>query len=245
VSINSALPGFAEQTGLLQDRLMALAGMPDDSAQVATELIVVAQLAANLIAPADHASVTSRFERAYATVAASSDVAVAVDKAQYADNAGPCLEALEANYPAAVPDIAATLTWPGYRSMAASFGLQSSLSIPLFAGSGRTIAALNLYSHHLDTMTTLTTAVWAAYDPETSAAYDHDALDPGGRELTAGLISALALRNLLQRAIGLIKSSTGGSARDAYLTLRTQAAEEGTTLPDVAASVIEQSQSKN
>jgi hypothetical protein len=49
--------GYGEQTGLLQDRLMILAGTPDDSSRVATELIVVAQLAATLIAPVDYATV--------------------------------------------------------------------------------------------------------------------------------------------------------------------------------------------
>jgi hypothetical protein len=228
-----------DQAGLLSGRLVALASTPDDNSQVSTDLIIVAQVAANVIAPVDHASVTVRFEDAYATVAASSDVAVALDRAQYADRAGPCLEALEADYPAAVPDIAATLTWPGFRDAAAGCGLQSSLSIPLFAGSGRTIASLNLYSHGLGTMATLTSAVWAAYDPEASGEFDHAALDPGGRELTAGLFSALALRNMIQRAVTLIMVTTERSVDYAYMSLRTRAAEAGISLIDAATRVIE------
>lgn len=229
-----------DQTGLLQGRLVALAATPDDNSQVGTELIIVTEVAAKVIAPVDHASVTVRFQDAYATVAASSDVAVALDRAQYADQAGPCLEALDADYPAAVPDIAATLTWPGFRDAAAGFGLRSSLSIPLFAGSGRTIASLNLYSHELGTMATLTSAVWAVYYPEASEEFDHAALDPGGRELTAGLFSALALRNLIQRAITLIMVATERSAEYAYMSLRTQAAEAGISLIDAATRMIEE-----
>jgi hypothetical protein len=229
-----------DQAGLLQGRLVALAATPDDNSQVGTDLIIVAQVAPKVIAPVDHASVTVRFEDAYATVAASSDVAVALDRAQYADQAGPCLEALDADYPAAVPDIAATLTWPGFRDAAAGFGLQSSLSIPLFAGSGRTIASLNLYSHELGTMATLTKAVWAAYDPEASEEFDHAALDAGGRELTAGLFSAVALRNLIQRAVTLIMVATGRSADYAYMSLRTKAAEAGISLIDAATRIIEE-----
>jgi hypothetical protein len=228
-----------DQAGLLPGRLVALAATPDDSSQVGTELIIVAQVAARVIAPVDHASVTVRFEDTYATMAASSDVAVALDRAQYADLAGPCLEALEADYPAAVPDIAATLTWPGFRDAAAGFGLQSSLSIPLFAGSGRTIASLNLYSHEIGTMATLTSAVWAAYDPEVSEGFDHAALDPGGRELIAGLFSAVALRNLIQRAVALIMVTTERSFDYAYLSLCTRAVEAGVSLIDAATQIIE------
>src|SRR5690242_16639743 len=112
----------------LHERLVTLAGTPDDDSRIAADLIVVAQLAASRIGAVTYASVTSRYEGAYATVAASDDVAVAVDQAQYADDAGPCLEALDAGYPAAVPDVAATMTWPRFREAAAGFGLHSSLS---------------------------------------------------------------------------------------------------------------------
>jgi hypothetical protein len=232
-------PARVQTTGLLQDRLLALAGTPDDSFRVGTDLIVVAQLAANLITAVDCASVTSRHEGGYATVAASSDVAVAVDRAQYDDKAGPCLEALEASYPAAVPDIAATITWPAFRDTAARLGMTTSLSIPLFAGSGTTIAALNLYSRRTGTLSTLTTAVWAAYEPDAGDRWDHDALEAGGRELIEGLIGAVALRTRIRRAVAVL--SAGAMTADrGYLVLCNRAAEAGTSLTDTAAEIIEQ-----
>ncbi len=230
-----------QPTGLLQERLLALAGTPDDSFRIGTDLVVIAQLAAKLIAPVECASVTSRDEGGYATVAASSDLAAAVDQAQYDDKAGPCLEALEAHYPAAVPDIAATMTWPGFRDTATRSGLETSLSIPLFAGSGTTVAALNLYSRRSGTLSTLTTAVWAAYDPDSTDRWDHDALEAGGRELTAGLIGAVALRTMIQRAITVL-SADGTGPDHGYQVLCDRAAETGASLTDTAAQVIEQHQ---
>jgi hypothetical protein len=232
----------AQQIGLLQQQLIGLAGTPDDSAQVAGDLVVITQLAADRIAAVDYASVTSRYEGAYATVAASSDLASAIDEAQYRDDAGPCLEALEAGYPAAVPEIATTMTWPGFRDVAVKFGLRASLSVPLFAGSGRTVASLNLYSRHPSAITPLGAAVWAAYDPDWSEPWNHDDLEPGGRELVGGLIGALALRNMIQQAIGVLMSTTARTADLAYLALRTQAADSDTSLIDTAAHVIEQQQ---
>jgi hypothetical protein len=66
----------------------------------------------------------------------SSALAVAVDEAQYAEQAGPCLEPLHTGVPAPVPDIAATMVWPGFRDQAVKIGLRASVSIPLYAGSG-------------------------------------------------------------------------------------------------------------
>jgi hypothetical protein len=229
-----------EQVGLLQQQLIGLAGTPDDNAQVGADLVVITQLAVERIAEVEYASVTSRYEGAYATVATSSDLAVAVDEAQYHDAAGPCLEALESGIPTPVPEIAATMAWPGFREVAGGLGLQASLSVPLFAGSGRTLAALNLYSRHSYALAPLSAAVWTAYDQDPSRLVNHGDLDPGSRELVGGLIGALALRNMIQQAIGIVMSDTAQPADGGYLTLRMRAAESGASLIDTAARIIEQ-----
>jgi hypothetical protein len=45
-----------------------------------------------------------------------------------------------------VPDIATTVAAAGFRAAALRLGLQATLSVPLFAGRGVDVAALNLYS---------------------------------------------------------------------------------------------------
>lgn len=237
------VPQDSPQSGLLQNRLMRLAGTPDDSSRISTDLMDVAQLAARLVMPVEYASVTSRYDGAYRTVAASSDIAALVDQAQYDDKAGPCLEALEADYPAAVPDIAATMTWPSFRDTATQLGLKTSLSVPLFAGSGATIASLNLYGCDPGPMRTLTSAVWAAYDPDVAGPWSRESLDPGGRELAAGLIGALGLRNMIQHAVDVLRSTGWASGDHAYRALCDRAAEAGIPLTEIAAQVIEEHQS--
>lgn len=228
-----------QQTGLLQDRLIGLAGTPDDSSEIGTDLVELAQLAVDRVAAIDHASVTTRLQGAYATVAASDGLAVVVDEAQYRDDTGPCLAALSDGRPAAVPEIGAMMAWPGFRETAVKLGLKASLSIPLFAGSGRTVAVLNLYGRDRSAMKVLTEAVLAAYHPDAADSWHHDDLDPGGRELIGGLIGALALRNMIRQAIGVIMSATGQTPDFGYLTLRRQAAASADSLADTAAYVIE------
>ena len=219
--------------------LTAMAGTPDDSSWIASQLVALAQLAADLVAPVSCASVTAYREDAWSTVAASSDVAAAVDEAQYAEQAGPCLDALDGGSPVAVPEITTALAWPGFRAAAVPLGLRASLSIPLFAGRGTAIAVLNLYGHDPDTMVPLTAALWDAYDPHGSTIdREHPLLDCGGAGLVAGLVGAFAVRALIQQAIGVVIADTQRTVDAGYLILRLRAAETGLTLPATATAVI-------
>ena len=126
--------------GALASAIIALAGTPDNASRIDTQLAVIAQLAADALDPVDYASVTAVRDTRHTTVAATSDLARAVDRAQYTDDSGPCLQALTGGTPVRVDHIDATMTWPGFRAAAAELGLDASLSVPLFAGSGVTIA---------------------------------------------------------------------------------------------------------
>src|SRR4051794_18485805 len=97
---------------------MALAGTPDDASWINSQLVAIAQLSAELISPVAYASITAYRDDAVTTVAASSEIAIAVDQAQYDHQAGPCLDALDTASPVAVPDVAATMRWPGFRDVA-------------------------------------------------------------------------------------------------------------------------------
>jgi hypothetical protein len=134
-----------QRHGPLAEALIALAERPDHASGVAERLAVIATLAADRISAADYASVTTLQGREYTTVAASSEIALAVDEAQYADRAGPCLQALDSGKPVGVPDIAATMDWPGFHEVAPALGLRASISVPLHNGRGTPIAVLNLY----------------------------------------------------------------------------------------------------
>ncbi|HEX8631472.1 MAG TPA: GAF and ANTAR domain-containing protein [Catenuloplanes sp.] len=224
------------------ERLVALAATPDDASDIDARLVTIAQLAADLVTPVSYASVTAERAGAFTTVAASSDLALAVDEAQYSENRGPCLDALQDGAPVAVDNIAATMRWPNFRDTAFRVGLRTSLSIPLFAGSGAPVAVLNLYGHDPDTMAPLTLRVWAVYDRDPTADDDHsprlDTLDPSSRELITGLSEAFAVRGTIQQAIGLIMAQHQCTAAAAYLTLRVRASETGTPLADIAATVL-------
>jgi hypothetical protein len=223
--------------GPLATALITLAGTPDYRPSVDGLLVTIARLTAERVAAARFASVTALRGKAYTTVALSDDLAKVIDEVQYADTAGPCLDALDNGVPIGVPDIDKTLQWPGFHQVAPSLGLQASVSVPLYAGRGQAIAALNIYSYDRVAMAPMITAICAVHgDPDGEASLS--GLDIGGRELLAGYTEALDIRATVRLALELIKTRNHCSADDAYTSLCIQAGAAGTDLAEAATAVV-------
>jgi hypothetical protein len=235
---SSSPPAGRRSSGPLRGCLIALAGTPDDQPTITDDLTLIARLAADQIAAVSYASVTCHAKDGFSTVAASSELAVAVDRAQYSADAGPCLSALTGGEPVPVPDIGATMNWPGFRDIAGELGLQGSLSVPLFAGRGTPLAALNLYAHDATHLRHLSAAVVSVFDAATSERAGSDGLDAGSHDLVAGLAEAFAVRAVIQQAIGVVMAMTGHSVETAYATVRLRAVESGVALNEAAARVV-------
>jgi len=243
VATPSTSPPRPDQPGReLRDELIELAGTPDDYSSVPALLRSITQFAADLLPPVTYASVTALDKDSYTTVAMSSEAALAVDEAQYAENAGPCLDALRTSDPTAVPQIDTTVQRPGFRAAAQRLGLRASLSIPLFAGRGTSIAALNLYGQDTGAMAPLSAAVLAIFDSsgEDSDEPRLDGLGAGPLQLMTGLIGAFEVRAEIQQALGVIMVSERTNADFAYAILRSRAAETASTLTAAAGSVVKQ-----
>ena len=227
----------------LADAMVRLAGTPDDASTVDEQLVTIARLVADRVAAVSYASVTALRNEKYTTVAASSDLARAVDEAQYATGAGPCVDAMDDDTPVTVPDIEATMAWPDFRSRAHELGLRASVSIPLFGGRGATIAVLNLFGHDPVAIAPLIVGVWSVYDPARPMPGDVAGLpplDPGAAELIEGFAEALAVRATIQLAIGVVMTRRRCTAADGYAILRTLAAAAGATLVAVATALVAQ-----
>lgn len=187
-----------------------------------------------------YASVTVDRDKKLTTVAISDDLALAVDEAQYDEDAGPCLDSLRQDRLVTVPDMDRTIAWPAFRAAAAGLGLNASISLPLFAGRGSTIAALNLYGRDPAEMAPLITRLVSVYDPDDTTPDDADPAGAGEADLLAGLAEALSVRAGIQLALGAIMARTGSTTEQAYLKLRLHAANQGMPLPAAADMLISQ-----
>jgi hypothetical protein len=238
------LPPFTDPhpaRGALATAMITLAATPDHSSSVDAQLTAIATLTAERVAAARYASITALRGRTYTTVAVSDELIRAIDEVQYTDNAGPCLEALNTSTPVGVPDIDTTVQWPGFHEAAPGMGLHASVSVPLYAGRGDAIAALNVYSHDGGAMAPLIAGICAVYGhpgDQTIVEEQLTGLDAGGKELVTGYAEALSIRATIRLAIELIVNSNRCSADDAYLSLCIRAGEAGTDLAQTAAELI-------
>jgi hypothetical protein len=221
--------------------MITLAGTPDHSSSLGAQLVNIAKLTAERVSAARYASITALRGRAYTTVAVSDDLIQAVDEAQYADNAGPCLHALRTSAPVGVPDIDTTLQWPGFHEAAPRMGLHASVSVPLYAGRGDVIAALNVYGHDRLAMAPLIAGISSVHGRPGDDAGDEillSDLDEGGRDLVTGYAEALSVRATIQLAIELIRTDNRCGTDDAYLSLCIRAGDAGTDLAEAATTLI-------
>ena len=233
-------PSRAGAGGPLAEALHRLAETPDDAPDIDRQLEALAGLAADRVDAAAFASVTRRRDGAWTTVATSSELADAVDQAQYTAGEGPCLQSLDSHTPVTLSRIATTMAWPDFRQAAAGLGLHTSVSIPLFAGSGATIATLNLYGRDTDAMAPLITGLWAIYDAGRPRPGELTPRPPGagGEELLTGLADAVATRATIQLALQVIMHRGSLNAESAYVSLRLGAAAAGVSLRTAADNVI-------
>lgn len=235
--------GSAPRTfwGALADDLVSLAEMPDDRDEAVDGLLTrIAVAAVDVIAGVDYASITAWRGAGYTTVAASSDLARAVDEAQYADGAGPCVEAERTAAPVGVPDIGATtMSWPRFHERATALGLRTSASVPLFAGRGTPVAVLNMYGREPAALDRLRAGIQQVFATERVPAQNStlDA-DSGTRQLLNGLGLALRIRVTIQRAVGMLMTAIGSDEARAHRMIRGRATTAAESLSTTALRVI-------
>lgn len=206
----------------LLDALVTLAGTGDGDPAVEACLREIVALIPAMVGPVDSASITIARAGRYVTLATSDTLAADADAAQYSDSAGPCLQALNSQDPVAVPETAAGTDWPQFREKAMSAGLFAALSIPLYAGSGTTVASLNLYARGPAAMAGLILAVLALYRRQGPAVpgSEREQLHDGAEHLLDALAAALHVHDDIQHALGMLMTERGLSPAHAYTALR-------------------------
>ena len=225
--------------GSLAHAVISLAEMPDEADAVDELLAGIAASAAEMIAGVVYASITAWRGTGYTTLAASSDLAQAVDDAQHADRAGPCVQAERTGEPVGVPEIATTMAWPGFYRHATELGLRTSVSVPLCAAGGVPVGVLNLYGREPSALSDLTAAVHAVFAAERIPENDNPANDDvGTRQLLVGLGRALHIRATVQRALGALMAWGESDAAEARRMLLERSAARGASLSATAAEVL-------
>lgn len=224
------LPRDASPTG---DPVTALAGFATDLARApdldaAFRLLVAG--AARLLGT-DAVSVALRVRGGWSTPASTLPLARAADEAQYAVGEGPCLEALDRGSPSVLEDLRLDDRWPRWQDQARQLGVRAVTSMPLAIGD-RPLGALNLYAPRPG-------RVLRAPDTHAEAFATHAALALRSTATAASLRTALATRDVIGQAKGILMEREGVTADEAFARLRDLSNRENRKLRELAASLAE------
>jgi GAF domain-containing protein len=167
----------------------------------------------------------------------TSNVASEIDDAQYAADEGPCLDALREQHTVRVAPMSAAGPYERFRAAALERGVRSSFSLPL-AVRGRAVGALNLYSegeHGFDSVGDETALFFA---DQVAVAISCAELHEQTRFLIGNLEEALASRDVIGQAKGILMVSRRITADDAFTMLRSASQHSNRKLREIADDVV-------
>jgi GAF domain-containing protein len=161
----------------------------------------------------------------------SSRVAYDSDQAQYVADEGPCLEAIREHHTIVIDDLEDDERWPVYRRLALELGVRSMISFRLFVRED-TMGALDFYSrtpHVFGARSRLIGQVFAS----------HAAVALKAAITEAGLTTALASRDVIGQAKGVLMEREHLTAPEAFARLTTISQAINRPLRDIAAEIAE------
>ena len=160
----------------------------------------------------------------------SSDLARQVDALQSEAGEGPCLDAIYEQSTVRVPDLRHEQRWPLFAQRAYELGVGSMLSFQLYV-EGDNLGSLNLYNHAADGFDDESEQVGLLFASHAAVAYaDAKKID--------GLARAIATRDLIGQAKGILMERYGIDADHAFAVLTRASQYTQLRLRDVAAELV-------
>jgi len=201
-------------------------------------LTVLADWARQSVPGATHASFTVIRDGAPTTPAATDPVATALDLVQYADGAGPCLDAVRRGQAVVVQDTGSERRWPRYARAAQEHAVLGSMSVPVRHPAGTLPehglgAALNVYATTPDAFGEPSRRAAEAVATVAGAVLaDPDALPSTATRLAQAFADGEAVRRACRSLAG-----PGGNGEAAFAQLAAEAERSGRPLAAVARDV--------
>jgi transcriptional regulator with GAF, ATPase, and Fis domain len=204
----------------------------------------VAVLARDSIKPAEAVGITLLDERGRPVTAVYTDeVSPAVDRGQYLDDEGPCLDAFRELRVVRVDDTREVGDrWPRFSEEAVRHGVLSTLSFPLTAA-GDTFGAFDLYAPVVGAFDDDHEAEAQLFVTQVSLVLANARAYWGAFEMVAGLEQALRSRAVVEQAKGKVMAANSCSPDEAFAILVRVSQRENVRLRDVARQIVEGSPS--
>ncbi len=204
---------------------------------VDTALELVTRLAATATAGTLGAGVTVVDEHGKRSRAASNAAVEEADALQYEFDEGPCLTAWRIRELVRIDDTTTDGRWPRWNEAVSRLGVRSVLSAPLLVGT-ESIGAMKVYcerplnyganDEHVMRLLAGQAAILLANSQSLQEA----------RRLSRQLTEALASRDAIARATGVLLAQGAVSDQDAFATLAAAARQADLPVPEVARALV-------
>ncbi|GAA4555148.1 GAF and ANTAR domain-containing protein [Pseudonocardia xishanensis] len=192
----------------------------------------VCEQAVDLVEPAQGAGVIIAAPRRHLTTVAAIGVGPAeLDALQQDTGEGPCLTAAQDQVVVRVRDTATEDRWPSYAEAARTLGVGSMLCLPLEAGD-RTLGTLSLYAAEAEAF-----AEGAAGEPAVRLLAALAATTLAQTRLVDQLREALANRDLIGQAKGIVMARYSLDAEQAFALIRRYSQDHNVKLADLAGAL--------
>lgn len=225
-----AASSFAEER--LVVRLSRLARALQEVGGVDATLQAITHAAVTTIPGAGYAAISVvRRREEIRTLAPTAALALDVDHVQYDTGQGPCLDAIHEQHTVRLTDMRTETRWPRFTPQAAQLGVLSMLSLQLFVHSGN-LGALNLYASQPDAFTDESEQVGRLFAA-------HAAVAMSGAQHHAHLTVALAARDVIGQAKGILMERYRLTAGQAFAVLADASQKSNTKLVDIAHKLAE------
>jgi GAF domain-containing protein len=201
--------------------------LQEEHGDVEGTLRAITHAAVGSVPGTDEAGITLVLDRRKVeSRAPTGDLPREIDRAQERLGEGPCLDAVFEHPTVRIGDIGDEDRWPRFTAEAADLGVRSMLSFRLFVTGGN-LGALNLYSAHP-----------RAFDEESESIglvfASHAAIALAGAQHEDQLRAALASRDLIGQAKGILMNQFKLTADQAFQVLVRASTRTNRKLSDIA-----------
>ena len=223
----------------LQDSMTALATLATGSLNLEELLTRVATFAVGAIPGADGAGLTLLENDRSNTVVTTAPFVREIDDIQYSIGQGPCISAAEDGQTVRSGSLGGDRRWPRFGARVARLGVHSVVSLPLITAGG-VVGALNVYAHAKHVFDDRAAELGELFAVPAAITVQNAQVLAQTRRLAHQLQYALESRGVIDRAVGVLMSRTGGTEAEAITRLRTISQHEHRKLVVVAESIVDE-----
>jgi GAF domain-containing protein len=163
-----------------------------------------------------------------------------IDTLQYDElHEGPCISCMQSGRPAVSGSLGSDRRWPRFGGRVARMGVHSVLALPLTVGD-QVIGAINSYAHSRDAFAEHAVALGTQFSTPAAVSVYNAQLLANTRQRTTQLQEALRTRAVIDQAIGIVRSRSGGTEQEAFERLSRISQKEHIKLAEVAEQLVDE-----